>query len=290
MSSLSGLVGHQKVKEVFSRMLSHDQLPHALLFIGPEHVGKTTLAHSLIQPLFETDKSIQVIPDVTTLERLSDPKTEKLKTNISVEQIREFIERLSMSPMLGSWKVGFIEESSRLSNAAANALLKTLEEPKGKTLIILRATSLKDLPATIVSRCQIIRLYPVSVSVIEQALIKRGLTAVDAQELAKRSYGRPGIAFSSIAHAQQQSESDFRLNTFLELLSSPLAQQFGAVTNLVSKEEQNKTDELIDLLDQWEPILRDVLLMQQGCLELCLHDKQRDKIERLAKQCSPVVV
>ncbi len=286
MSTLSGLVGHEKVKDVFSRMLSSNLLPHAILFIGPEHVGKTTLAHVLIKTLFETEKSIQVIPDVITLERLSDPKTEKLKTNISVDQIREFTERLSMSPLLGSWKVGFIQESSRLSNAAANALLKTLEEPKGKTLILLRATTVKDLPATIVSRCQVIRLYPVSIADIQQALVKRGLTKTDALVLAKRSYGRPGLAFSSVTHSQLQSESEFRMKTFLELLSSPLSKQFGAVTNLVSKDEQNKTDELIQLLDEWEPILRDVLFVQNGCPQLCVHENERTRIEQLAKQLS----
>ena len=66
-------------------------------------MGKTTLIEALIQSLFETDRRLEVIPDVVTLQRESDPKTEKMKSNLSVEQMREFTQRLSMSPMLGSW-------------------------------------------------------------------------------------------------------------------------------------------------------------------------------------------
>lgn len=290
MNRFSGLIGHEKIKEVFSRMLSNNLLPHAILFIGPEHIGKTTFIESLVKTLFETEKSFALIPDVVTIERESDPKTEKFKTNLSVEQVREFTHRLSMSPILGSWKVGFIEEARRLSNAAANALLKTLEEPKGKTLILLRATTVKDLPATIVSRCQVIRMYPVATAEIVQAFVKKGLTKTDAITFAKRSYGRPGLAIASIASSKIQVEADVHVSTFLELLESSMAKQFGAVTNLVSKDEQNKTDELLQLLNEWEPVLRDVLLIQNNCAELCVQENERKRIERLAKRLSPSTI
>lgn len=271
-------------------MMKGQTLPHALLFIGPEHVGKTTLAVALIKSLFETDRSLELIPDVVTIERESDPKTEKKKSNLSVDQVREFTQRLSMSPMLGSWKVGFIEEAEKLSLAAANALLKTLEEPKGKTLMMLRATSVKGLPATIVSRCQVIRLYPVSSSEIEQSLVKRGLGKTDARRIAKSSFGRPGLSITSVNSATVQSETAFRCKTFLDLLQSPLAKQFGAVTNLVSKDEQNKSEELVDLLDSWEPILRDILLTQNGCSALRLYEQQEQQIDLLAKHLSPATL
>jgi len=246
MSLFPGLIGHEKAKEVISRMLEHKTLPHALLFIGPVQVGKTMFIELLIKSLFETTKSLELIPDVLTLEREVDPKTEKTKSNLSVEQVREFVQRLSMSAMLGSWKVGFIKEADRLSMAAANALLKTLEEPKGKTFIVLRATSTRDVPATIVSRCQVIRLYSVSEITIQEALVKRGLAKSDATAFTKRSYGRPGIAIDAVTSSQQQAEADVQTETFLKLLQSSLPEQFAAVTELVSKDEQNKTDELID--------------------------------------------
>lgn len=271
-------------------MIKGEKLPHALLFIGPEHVGKTTLALTLIKSLFETDRPLELIPDVVTIERESDPKTEKMKSNLSVEQVRDFIQRLSMSPMLGAWKVGFIEEAEKLSMAAANALLKTLEEPKGKTLILLRAPSLKHVPATIASRCQIIRLYPVSESVIEQALSKKGLGKSDAHRLARLSFGRPGLALTAVSSSTNQSEQEFRVKTFLDLLQSPLAKQFAAVTHLVSKDEQNKTEELVDLLNSWEPLLRDILLTQQGCPSMRVYLDEQPRIDQLAKRLSPETV
>ena len=287
MSLFPGLIGHEKAKEVISRMLEHKTLPHALLFIGPVQVGKTMFIELLIKSLFETTKSLELIPDVLMLEREVDPKTEKTKSNLSVEQVREFVQRLSMSAMLGSWKVGFIKEADRLSMAAANALLKTLEEPKGKTFIVLRATSTRDVPATIVSRCQVIRLYSVSEITIQEALVKRGLAKSDATAFTKRSYGRPGIAIDAVTSSEQQAEIDIQTEAFLKLLRSPLPEQFAAVTNLVSKDEQNKTDELIQLLDRWEPLLRDVMLVQQGCPKLCMHDEQHDRIRQLATKLTP---
>src|SRR3989338_393110 len=111
-------------------MLAGETLPHALLFVGPKGAGKTSVAHQLGKALLGS----LTHPDFLTLERLVDEKTGKRKSQISVEQIRELNARLGLSSLGGGWKVVFIEEATALSMGAVNALLKTLEEPKGKVL------------------------------------------------------------------------------------------------------------------------------------------------------------
>ena len=173
----SGLIGHDRIQTVFSRMLARETLPHALLFVGPEGVGKTTVAHQLVKTLLGS----LAHPDFQTLERLVDEKTGKRKSQISVEQIRELNARLGLSSLGGGWKVVFIQEAAALSTGAVNALLKTLEEPKGKVLFLLRAGSTDGLPATIVSRCQTMRFSIVSGREIVEGLTKMGFSRADAQ-------------------------------------------------------------------------------------------------------------
>ncbi len=279
----SGIVGHESILEVLGRMKANDQLPHALIFVGSAHIGRRTIARALIRSLFDTDRDISLIPDVHTVERLIDEKTEKKKSAISVEQVRQLKEVLSMSPMIGPWKVGFIPEADKLSLGAANALLKTLEEPKGKTMILLRTPSLAYLPETIVSRCQILQFRPVSRSDIEAALVKRGLDKIESAELAGRAFGRPGLAVGCVLDSEMRARSDTRVASALRLFKESLPNQLGLVAELIPKTEVNKSGALHRLLNDLESVLRDVLLEQVLCSEQRVYQKEADDISALAR-------
>ena len=283
----SGIVGHDSILEVLGRMKAADRLPHALIFVGSRHVGRTAVAEALIRSLFETDRHLSAIPDVHVVERLVDEKTEKKKSAISVEQIRVLKEKLSMSPMIGPWKVGFIPEADKLSLSASNALLKTLEEPKGKTLLLLRTTSLALLPETIVSRCQVLRFYPVARTTIADALVKRGLDKVEASELAGRAFGRPGLSLGYISNTEMRAQSDTRVASALRLFEEALPQQFGLVTDLIPKQEQNKSELLQGVLNDLESVLRDVLLEQVDCSDQRVYKKEATQIASLAQRFTP---
>lgn len=267
------------------------RLPHAILFVGGHHIGKTLMARQLIASLFPAGYSIESNPDYMELGCLIDEKTlptgrqaGKKKSNISVEQIRELCERMSQSAMNGGWKVGFIREANALSIGAANAFLKTLEEPKGKTLFILRAPSLESVPATIASRCQIIRFHAVPREILEQALVKKGFARSDAIAAAAFSLGRPGRAIRYLTKSEERSQSDIAFAQAMDVFSASIAKQIRVSAELLPKEDVNKRTVAEQAIQSWQGVLRDVLLVSIGCAELVTHTDQQGKIRAMSEQ------
>ena len=281
LSPFYNLIGHERVQDVLGRMINHDRLPHAFLFVGPHHLGKTLVARQLIRSLelplpssrggHGRGDSDVVSMDVIELTCLTDEKTRKKKTQISVEQVREVCERLAMSAMNGGWKIAFIKNADALSNAAANALLKTLEEPKGKTLFILRAPSIESVLPTVASRCQVIRFHPVSRNVLSTALVKKGYAKPDAEVAAAISLGRPGRALRYLTKSEDRSQTDVGVEKAIELFSADIAKQIRLTSGLLPKEDVNKRVAADQTVRLWQRVLRDELLRTIGCEELAVY-------------------
>jgi len=149
-------------------LLDRDQLPHALLIHGPAGVGRRSLAFWLAELLLEHIARIPG-PDQLGSGRLDDDalplhadfrllQPAEEKKTISVEQVRELIEFLSLTSHQSGAKVVIISPAQAMTHSAANCLLKTLEEPSASSYLILVAESLSRLPPTIVSRCHRIRV------------------------------------------------------------------------------------------------------------------------------------
>lgn len=269
MNSFAQTIGHKTVQDVLMRLFAHQRLPHALLFVGPSHVGKTHLAISLIRHLLQTELPLEALADVSVLKRDQDEKTGKFKSQISVKQVRALTERLTMSPMNGDWKIALIEEAHLLSVGAANALLKTLEEPKGQTLLLLRAPNIESVLPTIASRCQLIRLSIVPRMELSRALEKRGLGPQEAKQITTRSLGRPGLALRYIQDSELRAQKELAQAQARTLFAATLPEQFRAVMELIPKAEADKSRVLSRLLDDWSEVLRDELLRAIGCHQWC---------------------
>ncbi len=267
----AGVIGHRRILTVLERMMANNTLPHAFLFVGPEGVGRTTVIDALLHAMFDRAGSLGVVSDITRIEREENPKTEKLRTQISVEQIRRLTSRLSMSAMAGGWKAAVIEEADKLSLGAANALLKTLEEPKGRTLIFLRAPSSESVLETIASRCQIVRFYPVSRDQMQNGLVKKGFSPADVEPVFGQSLGRPGTAIRLLKDSEFSSERATGIETMKEALNSSVPDRLRAATDLIPKTQTDKRTALSSRLDCAEEVLRDDLLREIGCNDLCMH-------------------
>lgn len=262
MPPFAKTIGHKTAQDVLLRMFAHKRAPHALLIVGPVHVGKTHIITELVHHLLQTDRSIDALADVSSVSREMDEKTKKQKNQISVKQIRLLCERLSLSSLGGSWKIGIVNEAHHLSIAAANALLKTLEEPKGQTLIILRAPSIESVLPTIASRSQHIRLTIVPSQQITDALQKRGLSKPDALSIAMRSMGRPGLALRYVTDSELRARKETAILQARTIFAAKLPEQFKAVQELIPKTEVDKPRVLARLLDDWSEVLREQMLLE----------------------------
>ena len=155
---------------LFSNMMQANSLPHALMLSGTEGIGKHEFARSLAAGIICSSPTpdgmacgeckhcsllqAQTFPDYVQLAPEDDNKA------ISVDDIRELIAKLHLTRHFDAYKVALIECAEKMNTNAANALLKTLEEPPEKTIIILVSSQPLSLPATIRSRCQLVNFYP----------------------------------------------------------------------------------------------------------------------------------
>lgn len=189
-----------------------DALPHALLLCGPAGLGKRLFVQRFVRGLLcervqEGEACGQcrscllldagTHPDVVTL-GLGLRKDGTPRSEIVVEQIRDLSARLAMSSQFGDWQVALVDPADAMNAAAANALLKTLEEPAARTMLILLADAPWRLPQTIRSRCQRIE-FSLPPAAEAQAWLQ-GLGVAQPQQALEAALGNPGLA---LAWAQQ---------------------------------------------------------------------------------------
>jgi DNA polymerase-3 subunit delta' len=291
------IVGHSSIIRYLQQGLKNSHVSQAYLFVGPEHVGKTIMAENLVNslvcknlhqskglvPCGQCDCCQQVAnkihPDVFWVQRAVNAKTGKLRKNISIEQVRELQNKLSLHSFLDSYKVAVINEAQTLSQAAANSLLKTLEEPTPKTVIILLTTSLFALPRTIVSRCQILKFLPVSDQEIFEHLLSLKVERKKAKALAALSFGRPGIAINYIIEPDFYTDFQIQVKQFISLMTADINSRFKMIGQSVELSDINSIKETLII---WNKVLRDLILIKYSAENLVSNLKLLPDLKQLA--------
>jgi DNA polymerase-3 subunit delta' len=221
------IVGHDRAVERFASAWASRKLHHAWLLAGPKGVGKASFAHAAARrvlaeaagppfdlPGIETDDEHPIVklieasshPDMRWLERLVNEKTGNLARDISVDQVREAGEFLTLTPALSPWRVVVIDTVDELQAAGANALLKMLEEPPANTLFFLVSHAPGRLLPTIRSRCRRLDFQKLDDDAMTSILTEHApdLGQVERKRIIAMSFGSAGraLAFAELGLAK----------------------------------------------------------------------------------------
>ncbi|MGI6488269.1 MAG: ATP-binding protein [Syntrophothermaceae bacterium] len=278
MNRFSDIIGQTRVIKFLQEVLQSGEPSHAYLFTGPSGVGKTRAAVYFARELLMGEEARGRVmlakgyhPDLFIAQRE--------RSRVSIEEIRRLEQWLAYQPYLSSRRVAIIPQAHLLSLDAANALLKTLEEPPSYAVIILVSDEREILP-TIASRCQEIRFSSLPVGQLEKALVEEGESSERAYTAALLGRGSIGRARVLAAHPD--------IDGIWEQVRSFLVgvKERGELQLLEKAEELEKTEE-----GRWlffgalEILLRDILVyLKSGDEELLMVRENAGLAERFRGQ------
>jgi DNA polymerase-3 subunit delta' len=292
---MRSVVGNTQAQAVLERALAMGQLRHAYLLHGPEGVGKRTLALAFAQaalclrrgpgesePCGECASCRKVAhrnhPDLAVIEAADD------KRWLKIDLVREMQHLASLAPTESAYRIFIIPDADQhLQERTANTLLKTLEEPPEAVIIVLLAVEPDNLLPTILSRCQLIALHPLTPEDISQALLERWSVAPDAAaRLAGLANGRLGWAVRAHERPDEQAEREQLLARIIALGAAPTDERMRIAATLGSDNAAARAT-----LDQWIGWWRDVTLAANGGHALMSTAAPRREAERTGAAIGP---
>jgi DNA polymerase-3 subunit delta' len=302
------MIGHEWAVELLRRALLSGRAGHAYLISGPSAVGKATLAGRLAQTLncesggadpcgaCRTCRRIEKgsFPDVRigglAAQTAMQKPSESVKARLGIDAIREWQADIALRPYEGRRRVFILHDAETLTEQAANALLKTLEEPPPYATLILVAHGAGDLLPTITSRCHTLKLRPLPRAQVAQALVERwGVAPADAATVAAWSGGRMGWAVTVAQSPDLLQARAEQLDALVELPSRPLAERLKWAESAGKSYKGGEKDSLFELLDLWQIWWRDVLLLASGADEGLINIDRREELAALRRTPLPAI-
>ena len=291
-----GIRGHERPIRMLRIMVAGGHVPHAFLFVGPDGIGKRTCALALAQALLCEDAhhvpcdqchgcrlviagphpDIELIaPDISAAKRARGLQANSNDvTHVHIDQVRAIQQTMAFPAVQGGARVCIIDGAERLTNQAANALLKTLEEPPARTVLVLVATSVALLPVTVLSRCQLVSFAPLDDTHLQQLLIAEGVQPQEAELVCRHAHG-------SLAQARSLLASDFlsrrrELAVLLAAAGGDRERLVAAAEDLAAQREY--LPQVCAFLLEW---YRDLLVLAGGgSAQHVLHDDLLDLLEQ----------
>ena len=278
------IIGQSALIRRLKRIMDSGRIVHSYIFIGPTGAGKKTISKYFAKMLLcdGGKKPCNMCKSCRQLESSNHPDIIRIvgqSKTIGIDPIRELRGDISIKPFQGQKKIYIIEKGDTMTPQAQNALLKTLEEPPDHAIIFILVENLAGLLPTIVSRCQIIRIPPLSAQQVAQIIKSRTRVAPDeALVFARLSQGIPGKGIELALSQEYHQMRDESLEILTKLTESSTAQAMGYVDYFL-----DKRDNAIEILDMIELFLRDVLVLKEGKLrEIIINIDKIPFIESLA--------
>lgn len=285
MKYLTDIIGHNQIRQALQRTLQNNRVAHAYLFSGAEGIGKHKTAMAFARML-QCSCGTKPNTRCPACEMADDQAHPDIKTimpqgaTIRLEQIRDMQKDLPYQPRVGKWKIFILDGAEKLTEQAANSLLKMLEEPPAYVVFILLTVNIHSILPTIHSRCQHLAFQPVPIADIAAYLQKHGYDAEQASVVAAVSGGIPGRAL-------RWAESGYRLRDQVmecleDLKHGPLGRVWDAVALLNQEREQ-----ILVLLELMSQVVRDCLVWRTtGNQELLLYKDCAARIDALTDKAA----
>ncbi|MCC6825634.1 MAG: DNA polymerase III subunit delta' [Acidobacteria bacterium] len=300
------LIGNEGNKELLKRLLAEGRLPPSFLFAGPEGVGKRQFAVEVAKAVVCTNSvNGEACGECSACRRCEvfqqakedDKDAHKLiqwsahrdvgmvvpyNRHILVDAIRDLEKEANFRPFEAAARVFIVDDADRMNDAAANAILKTLEEPPAASYIFLLTSRPDSMLATIRSRCQMIRFSPIQTNAIEEFLIREnGYSADEARLAAAVSYGSIGRALS-IKPAEYRERTELMIAVIRSIVRiGDAAALMNISKELTEAKEKEHFEENLDIL---ESLIHDVWTLSVGAgAERVVHSEYAAELVQVAK-------
>jgi DNA polymerase-3 subunit delta' len=253
------IYGHEKQTRILQHAMSRNRIPHAYLFYGMQGIGKRNTALVFAKALncqAGQGDACGRCPSCLKADHRNHPDLKIIEPagqSIRIQEIRELQEQMTFRPFDGGWRIFILVDAEKMNSVAANALLKTLEEPTPCNLLILISARPYQLPLTILSRCQPLRFNPLSRETVERYLRERLFVPADTARLLAASSG------GSIGRAIGMNDEDYLSLRFFSIIHA-----FG----------QERKD-ILERLDILRGCFRDALVFKETGMTHYLFNQDR---------------
>lgn len=266
MFSFSEIVGHEQIKEHMQAAIRDKKPFHAYLFQGEEGVGKEALARTFAAGLQcqseSADKPCKECVSCRQMESGNQPDViwvTREKSSLGVDEIREQLcNTMDIKPFSSPYKIYLVPEAEKMTEAAQNALLKTIEEPPEYGIVILMTSNISALLPTIQSRCLTMEFRPLSTAVVE-SYVKEHCQVPDYQARASAAFAQGNLG-KAMRYAKSEDfieRKDHIISLLRHVEQMDLSEMLAVIKDLGTRKDEVR--DYIDLMVLW---YRDVLLFK----------------------------
>ena len=266
MFSFSEIVGHEQIKEHMQAAIRDKKPFHAYLFQGEEGVGKEALARTFAAGLQcqseSTDKPCKECVSCRQMESGNQPDViwvTREKASLGVDEIREQLcNTMDIKPFSSPYKIYLVPEAEKMTEAAQNALLKTIEEPPEYGIVILMTSNISALLPTIQTRCLTMEFRPLSTAVVE-SFVKEHCQVPDYQARASAAFAQGNLG-KAMRYAKSEDfieRKDHIISLLRHVEQMDLSEMLAVIKDLGTRKDEVR--DYIDLMVLW---YRDVLLFK----------------------------
>ncbi|MBP2650403.1 MAG: polymerase delta prime subunit [Firmicutes bacterium] len=280
------IAGQTDVLKTLKNLLTTQRVPHAMLFTGPNGVGKMLTARLFAAALLCEGTGIDGAPcgQCPACQKVFQDAHPDLvilasdKSSIKIDQIRALKHEASLVPYHGGLRVFILEAVDGLTTQAANSLLKILEEPPENVIFIMIAVSKHSLLPTVLSRCRVFAFHPLAFRPLTELLVKQGVRPELAAVLARLSGGSIGNALELAA-----PEGLAKRNRAVELVAAAQDKDMSLIWKTAASLDKLEPGELNSVFNYIGVIFRDIIMIKIGQHDLVFNLDLVDKLEDAAK-------